>query len=167
MIGTNFETKLRNKIKENEKTHPLSHGEDLPWTTSYTSSTSTSSTDEAGDDTSDRPSFDYYYHFCVNNLQNTRNPFGTTGAPLICLNNENHPFLVGIADPARSSYIAVYDKIETGFDWIDGIISGTDIRKVLVDAEEYVKAIKTLDGIVITKTPDSKKVLPIRCDSNN
>ena len=75
----------------------------------------------------------------MNNLQNTRNPFGATGAPLICLNNENHPFLVGIADPASSSYTAVYDKIETAFDWIDGIISGTDIRKVLTDAKEYEK----------------------------
>ena len=75
----------------------------------------------------------------MNNLQNTRNPFGATGAPLICLNNENHPFLVGIADPASSSYTAVYDKIETAFDWIDGIISGNDIRKVLTDAKEYEK----------------------------
>ena len=128
MIGTNFETKLRNKIKENRKTHPLSHDEDSPWTTSYTSFTTT--WDDA-EDNSDGPSFDYYYHFCVNNLRNTRNSFGTTGAPLICLNNENHPFLVGISDPASSSYTAVYDKIDTAFEWIDGIISGTDIRKVL------------------------------------
>lgn len=115
----------------------MSHDEDF-WTSTFTSTftpTGTPTSIPTGTPTvtptftPTQPSpFEYYSHFCVSNLQNTFNPFVTTGAPLICLNEENHPFLMGIAD--GPSYYQRYDKTETAFEWIDGIISGSDIRKV-------------------------------------
>lgn len=108
-------------MEENEQTHPLSHGDSID--------------DIIGDDIDDTIAdavANYLYHFCVDNIRNTINPFLTSGAPLVCLNEQNHPFLMGIADPARQTNgYAPYDKIETAFDWIDGIISGINNRKVL------------------------------------
>ena len=107
---------MSKRVQENVE-KPLDHDDDF-WTSTFTSVPT-------------QPSpYDFYSHFCVDNLQDTLDPFVITGAPLICLNEENHPFLMGIAD-GRSFYrYPRYDKIETAFEWMDGIISGTDIRKV-------------------------------------
>ena len=104
---------MSKKVQENAE-KPLNH--DDFWTSTFTSVPT-------------QPSpYEFYSHFCVDNFQNNFNPFVTTGAPLICLNEENHPFLMGIAD--GQSFYPRYDKTETAFEWMDGIISGTDIRQV-------------------------------------
>ena len=113
-----IESHMSKNIQENVE-KPLNHDDDYFWTSSWTTTTMS---------TTKPTPFEFFSHFCVDNIRNTFNPFGTTGAPLICLNEENHPFLMGIAD--GQSYYPRYDKTETAFEWIDGIISGSDIRKV-------------------------------------
>ena len=145
---------MSKKDQENAE-KPLNHDDDF-WTSTFTS-------------VSTQPTpYEFYSHFCVDNLKNTFNPFVTTGAPLICLNEENHPFLMGIADGQSSPYYPRYDKIETAFEWMDGIISGTNMRQV--PKNPYSNFVSRFNIAFETKYksyPDFKRSCPIEIGQMN
>ena len=56
--------------------------------------------------------------------------FENPGGPLVCLNAQNEPVLMGMIDTS-GFYQAVYDRVEYALSWMDRVITGEEFRIVL------------------------------------
>ena len=59
--------------------------------------------------------------------------FGNPGGPLVCVNDENQPILMGMVDTDSypSSSRTIFDRVEYALSWMDRVITGQEFRNVL------------------------------------
>ena len=82
-------------------------------------------------------------HLCLDNLENFYQPtifgfgyyqpahsFGNPGGPLVCINDNNEPILMGMIDMWENDSRVMYDRVEYALSWMDKVITGKEFRNV-------------------------------------